>query len=92
MGELEIEQNYRMDWPLTSSPIYLHINNCPDHLGNTSVYKQSKNWAKKQYRHLAAVSLFSQAAKKDGFNGRQMQSFGCHIFLNWELMTLSWGC
>ena len=34
-GELEIEQNYGMDWPLTSSPIYLH-NNCPDHLGNTS--------------------------------------------------------
>lgn len=30
-GELEIEQNYRMDWPLTSSPIYLD-NNCPDHL------------------------------------------------------------
>lgn len=37
---LEIEQNYRMDWPLTSSPIYL-TNNCPDHLGNTFAGKQS---------------------------------------------------
>lgn len=39
-GELEIEQNYGTDWPLTSSPIYLD-NNYPDHLGNTSACKQS---------------------------------------------------
>lgn len=39
-GELEIEQNYRMDWPLTSSPIYLD-NNCPAHLGNTAAGRHS---------------------------------------------------
>lgn len=38
-GELEIEQNYRMDWPLTSSPIY--DNNFPDHLGNISACRYS---------------------------------------------------
>ncbi len=39
-GGLEIEQNYRLDWPLTSSPIYLD-NNCPDHPGSRSACKQS---------------------------------------------------
>lgn len=38
--ELEIEQIYRMDWPLTSSPIYSD-NNCLDHHGHTSVCEQS---------------------------------------------------
>lgn len=37
--ELEVEQNYRMGGPLTSSPIYL--DNCPNHLGNASGRKQS---------------------------------------------------
>lgn len=37
-GELEIGQNYRMDWTLTSSPIYLDTN-CPGHLGNTAACK-----------------------------------------------------
>lgn len=33
------ELNYRLDWPHTSSPIYLD-NNCPNNLDNTSACKQ----------------------------------------------------
>lgn len=38
--EVEIEQNYRMDQPFTSPPIYLD-NNFPAHLVHTSACKQS---------------------------------------------------
>lgn len=38
-GELEIGQNYGMDWPRASSPIYLH-HDCLNHLGNTSACTQ----------------------------------------------------
>lgn len=39
-GGLEMEQIYRMDWPLTSLPI-CRDNNCPDLHGHTSVCEQS---------------------------------------------------